>query len=67
MEPVDVPPEGGETDAARGAWRQGVSVALATSAYGVSFGALSVAAGLDVWQTCILSLVMFTGGSPSSG
>lgn len=63
MEPVDVPPEGGETDAARGAWRQGVSVALATSAYGVSFGALSVTAGLDVWQTCILSLVMFTGGS----
>ncbi|QPE06057.1 AzlC family ABC transporter permease [Microbacterium schleiferi] len=50
-------------DAARGAWRQGVGVALATSAYGVSFGALSVAAGLDVWQTCVLSLVMFTGGS----
>lgn len=36
---------------------------MATSAYGVSFGALSVAAGLDLWQTCILSLVMFTGGS----
>lgn len=51
------------TDAARAAWRQGLSVALATSAYGISFGALSVAAGLDVWQTCILSLVMFTGGS----
>ncbi|MEV8360353.1 AzlC family ABC transporter permease [Microbacterium sp. NPDC076895] len=63
MEPVDGPPEGDGTDAARGAWRQGLSVALATSAYGISFGALSVAAGLDVWQTCILSLVMFTGGS----
>jgi predicted branched-subunit amino acid permease len=24
---------------------------------------LAVAAGLDVWQTCFLSLVMFTGGS----
>ena len=47
----------------RGAWRQGVAVAVATSAYGVSFGALAVAAGLDVWQTCVLSLVMFTGGS----
>lgn len=38
-------------------------MALATSAYGVSFGAVSVASGLDVWQTCILSLLMFTGGS----
>lgn len=36
---------------------------LATSAYGVSFGALAVASGLDVWQTCVLSLLMFTGGS----
>ena len=43
--------------------REGLGVALATSAYGVSFGALAVAAGLDVWQTCVLSLVMFTGGS----
>jgi predicted branched-subunit amino acid permease len=49
--------------AVRRAWRDGVGVAVATSAYGVSFGALSVAAGLDLWQTCILSLVMFTGGS----
>jgi len=47
----------------RRAWRDGVGVALATSAYGVSFGALSVASGLDVWQTCVLSLLMFTGGS----
>ncbi|MCT2087633.1 AzlC family ABC transporter permease [Microbacterium enclense] len=45
------------------AGRQGLAVALATSAYGISFGALSVASGLDVWQTCVLSLVMFTGGS----
>lgn len=45
------------------ATRQGLAVALATSAYGVSFGALSVASGLDVWQTCVLSLLMFTGGS----
>ncbi|WP_159501820.1 AzlC family ABC transporter permease [Microbacterium sp. 18062] len=47
----------------RRATRQGLAVALATSAYGISFGALSVASGLDVWQTCILSLAMFTGGS----
>lgn len=38
-------------------------MAVATSAYGVSFGALGVAAGLDIWQTCVLSLLMFTGGS----
>ncbi|MDQ1127681.1 putative branched-subunit amino acid permease [Microbacterium sp. SORGH_AS 505] len=36
---------------------------LATSAYGISFGALAVTSGLDVWQTCVLSLLMFTGGS----
>ena len=47
----------------RGVWRQGLSVGIATGAYGVSFGALSVTAGLSVWQTCALSLVMFTGGS----
>ena len=53
-----------EQDAAtRRAWRDGIGVAVATSAYGVSFGALGVAAGLDVWQTCVLSLLMFTGGS----
>jgi len=47
----------------RAAFRTGLSVALAVSAYGISFGALSVAAGLDVWQTCVLSLLMFSGGS----
>ncbi len=43
--------------------RDALGVALATSAYGISFGALAVASGLDVWQTCVLSLLMFTGGS----
>ena len=47
----------------RTVWRQGLSVGVATGAYGLSFGALSVTAGLTVWQTCALSLVMFTGGS----
>jgi predicted branched-subunit amino acid permease len=47
----------------RRAARAGLGVALATSAYGISFGALAVASGLDVWQTCVLSLFMFTGGS----
>ncbi len=43
--------------------RQGIAVGIATGAYGLSFGALSVAAGLSVWQTMALSLLMFTGGS----
>lgn len=47
----------------RRAWRDGIGVALATSAYGISFGALATASGLDLWQTCVLSLLMFTGGS----
>lgn len=51
------------TSEERGAWRQGIAVSIATGAYGISFGALAVAAGLDVWQTCVLSLLMFTGGS----
>ena len=41
----------------------GIAVGLAVAAYGISFGALSVAAGFDIWQTCVLSLLMFTGGS----
>jgi len=44
-------------------WREALGVVFATSAYGISFGALAVAAGLDVWQACVLSLLMFTGGS----
>lgn len=56
-------PAPAESDEPRRATRQGLAVALATSAYGVSFGALGVASGLDVWQTCVLSLLMFTGGS----
>ncbi|GAA3876226.1 AzlC family ABC transporter permease [Tessaracoccus defluvii] len=50
-------------EAVRSAVRQGISVGLATGAYGISFGALSVASGLTLWQTCVLSLLMFTGGS----
>ena len=40
-----------------------LGVGFATGLYGISFGALSVAAGLDVWQTMALSLLMFGGGS----
>ena len=40
-----------------------LGVAGAVSLYGISFGALAVASGLDFWQTQVLSLVMFSGGS----
>lgn len=41
----------------------GASIAIATGLYGISFGALSVASGLSFWQTMVLSLLLFSGGS----
>ena len=43
--------------------RVGLSIAIATGLYGISFGALSVASGLDIWQTAAMSLLLFSGGS----
>ena len=43
--------------------RDSLGVAFATGLYAVSFGAVSVASGLSVLQTCALSLLMFTGAS----
>lgn len=43
--------------------RQSVAVGVATGAYGISFGALSVAAGFSILQTALLSALLFTGGS----
>ena len=43
--------------------RQSLSVGVATGAYGISFGALSVAAGLSIWQTLALSALLFSGAS----
>jgi predicted branched-subunit amino acid permease len=40
-----------------------VGIGVATGAYGLSFGAIAVAAGLTIPQTCALSLLMFTGAS----
>jgi predicted branched-subunit amino acid permease len=42
---------------------EGLAVGVATGAYGVSFGAVAVTAGLSVPQACVLSLLMFTGAS----
>ena len=40
-----------------------LGVGVATGAYGISFGALATTSGLDVWQACALSLLVFTGAS----
>lgn len=51
------------SDSHRTIVRDGIAVGVATGAYGISFGAISVAAGLSVLQTCALSLLVFTGAS----
>jgi predicted branched-subunit amino acid permease len=47
----------------RSTWRDALSVSLTVGLYGAAFGAASVAAGFSVWQTCLLSLLTFTGAS----
>lgn len=47
----------------RKAIRASVTLGVAVGTYGVAFGAASVAAGMSVLQTCLLSLLAFTGGS----
>jgi len=48
---------------AQGVGAISIGVGFATGLYGISFGALSSAAGLELWQTMALSLLMFSGGS----
>jgi predicted branched-subunit amino acid permease len=43
--------------------RDALGIGVAVGAYGVSFGAISVSAGLSVLQTCALAALMFTGAS----
>ena len=43
--------------------RDSLGVGVAVGAYGFAFGAASVAAGLSVLQSCLLSLFAFTGGT----
>ncbi|MCD6662395.1 MAG: AzlC family ABC transporter permease [Comamonas sp.] len=57
------PPAGVRFGRRTPAVRMGLSIAVATGLYGISFGALAVAAGLSVGQAMALSLLMFTGGS----
>lgn len=50
-------------DTTQGIVTEATVIGLATGAYGLSFGALSVTSGLSVWQTVALSVLMFTGAS----
>lgn len=43
--------------------RDSLSVAITVGAYGIAFGAASVAAGFSILQTCLLSLLTFSGAS----
>lgn len=43
--------------------RDALAVGVATGAYGISFGAIAVSAGLSIAQACALSLLVFTGAS----
>jgi predicted branched-subunit amino acid permease len=43
--------------------RDSLGVGVAVGAYGFAFGAAAVAAGLSVLQSCLLSLLAFTGGT----
>lgn len=59
-------PDAGAADdvaAVRDAKRKGLSVGAATGLYGISYGALATASGLDLWQAIVLSAILFSGGS----
>jgi len=43
--------------------RDALGIGVAVGAFGLSYGAVAVASGLSVLQTCALSLLMFTGAS----
>jgi predicted branched-subunit amino acid permease len=47
----------------RGVIRDAVGIGVASGAYALSFGAISITAGLSLAQTCALSILMFTGAS----
>lgn len=55
MQGVSVPP--------RSTIRDSLSISLTVGAYGIAFGAAGVAAGFSVLQSCLLSLLTFSGAS----
>jgi len=51
------------SDTTNSTLRDSLSVSLTVGAYGIAFGAASVAAGFSVLQSCLLSLLTFSGAS----
>ena len=43
--------------------RDSLAVAIPVGTYGAAFGAASIASGFSVFQTCLLSLLLFSGAS----
>lgn len=54
---------GASPEARRTVLRNAAGIGAAVGAYGLSFGAAGVTAGLSTVQTCALSLLLFTGAS----
>lgn len=50
-------------DTRNGVLIEALTIGVTTGAYGISFGALAITSGLDLWQTIALSTLMFTGAS----
>src|SRR2546430_17629151 len=55
------PTESRSADPRRGIARDALGIAIASGAYAISFGAISTAAGLTLFQPRALSVLMFTG------
>jgi predicted branched-subunit amino acid permease len=51
------------SDTPKSTIRDSLSVSLTVGAYGIAFGAAGVAAGFSILQTCLLSLLTFSGAS----
>ena len=51
------------SDTPRSTIRDSLSLSLTVGAYGIAFGAAGVAAGFSVLQSCLLSLLTFSGAS----
>src|SRR5690242_1107812 len=54
---------GGRGGASSAVLRDAAGIGIAVGAFGVSYGAIAVASGFTVLQTCALSALMFTGAS----
>jgi len=55
--------EGAGGEAASGVIRDALGIGVAVGAFGLAYGAIAVASGFTVLQTCALSALMFTGAS----